>query len=146
MCGIDISVEGQKKARRLAADHGVSFDYIVCDVNDFDFGDQQWDMIVSIFAHTDPQTRRKTLGRVAGALKENGVFVLEAYHPRQLTEHYKTGGPQDVSWQVALDELMPYFSRFEILHQAEKVRVVHEGSAHTGEAFVTQFIVRKKSD
>lgn len=141
VCAVDISSAGKEKAERLAADNGVSIEYIVTDVNDFDFGENKWDAIVSIFAHTDPETRRRTLPKALKALKPDGVFIMEAYNPEQIK--YGTGGPQDPSWMVALDELLSVFKNQDILHQCEKERDVHEGTCHTGKAFVTQFICKK---
>lgn len=143
VCAVDISSAGKEKAEKLAAENGVSFDYIVSDVNDFDFGVKKWDIIVSIFSHTDPVTRKQTYQKSLKALKENGIFILESYHPEQLK--YGTGGPKDIEWLVSLNDLTPYFSYGEIIHQVETEREVREGMFHTGKAFVTQFIYKNIS-
>ncbi|MEZ6189934.1 MAG: class I SAM-dependent methyltransferase [Phycisphaerales bacterium] len=141
VCGIDLSEAGRDKAMKLAAEHGVSFEYIVTDVNDFDFGIETWDAVVSISAHTDPATRQRVCEKTLRGLKPGGVFLLEAYHPNQL--NYDTGGPKDIGWLVTLDDLRQHFPAEGILHQAELEREVSEGAYHTGKAFVTQFIFKK---
>jgi len=146
VCATDISTAGQKKAKKLAQSHGLSFEYIVADINDFDIGENQWDMIVSIYAHTSSETRHKTLQKILTGLKNGGIFLLEAYHPNQLTQKYETGGPNDIDWLVSLDELTLHFSGHEILVQNETERYVSEGIFHTGKAFITQFICKKASD
>lgn len=140
----DISDAGQAKANRLAQEHGVPLTYTVCDVNDFDFGQDQWDAIVSISAHTDPDTRRKTLKKALAGLKQGGIFLLEAYHPNQIEQGYNTGGPKQTDWLVTLAELQEAFAGQNIRHQAALEREVHEGQHHTGKAFVTQFICAKR--
>lgn len=142
---VDFSSAGQEKALKLAEENHVSIDYTVSDINDFDFGQTRWDAIVSIFAHTDPDTRRRTLQKSLNALKTGGVFVMEAYHPEQIARGYGTGGPKDIEWTVSLDDLVPCFAGQKIIHQLETERAVHEGHAHSGRAFVTQFICRKIS-
>jgi hypothetical protein len=102
-----------------------------------------WDGIVSIFAHTDAPTRADTLKKARQGLKPGGVFLLEAYHPKQISDGYGTGGPSDPSWLVTCAELQQAFAGFEIIHCTEAARTVHEGIAHTGQAFVSQFIARK---
>jgi SAM-dependent methyltransferase len=141
VCAVDLSSAGKEKTEKLASDNGVSIDYIVSDLNDFDFGENKWDAIVSISAHTDPVTRKRIYQESLKALKENGIFILESYHPKQL--EYGTGGPGDIEWLVSLDDLLPYFSTQRIVHQAEVERDVNEGIFHTGKAFVTQFICQK---
>lgn len=138
---IDLSAAGRDKALALAAANEVSIDYTVTNVNDYDFGIDRWDAIVSIFAHTDAQTRQRVYRHTLAALKPGGLFIIESYHPRQL--QYTTGGPKDITWLVALDDLRHYFPDQQILHQSEAERDVTEGSAHTGKAFVTQFIFKK---
>ncbi|MDT7043614.1 class I SAM-dependent methyltransferase [Candidatus Nitronereus thalassa] len=140
---VDISASGKEKAEKLAREHGVSFEYIVANVNDFDFGEKTWDVIVSISAHTDPNTRKRVYRKSLKGLKENGIFILESYHPKQL--QYETGGPKNVEWLVTLNDLIPYFSGQQIIHQRETERDVREGTFHTGKAFVTQFICKKIS-
>jgi cyclopropane fatty-acyl-phospholipid synthase-like methyltransferase len=141
VCAIDLSDAARDKAMKLAAEHGVTFEYIVTDVNDYEFGNNAWDAIVSISAHTDPGTRQRVFRKTLKGLKPGGVFLLEAYHPNQL--NYDTGGPRDIAWLVTLDDLHHHFSAHGILHQAELERDVSEGAYHTGKAFVTQFIFKK---
>jgi SAM-dependent methyltransferase len=141
VCAVDMSSAGKEKAAKLASDHGVSFDYIVSNLSDYDFGENKWDMIVSISAHTDPATRKGVYQKSLKALKKGGIFILESYHPKQL--QYGTGGPKDIEWLVSLDDLFSHFPKEQVIHQAELERDVNEGAFHTGKAFVTQFIWRK---
>lgn len=139
--GVDISVEGKKKAERLAAERHTSIDYVICDLNDFDFGENSWDGVISIFAHFPRNLRNKIHEKTIECMKDGGVFLFQAYHPKQLD--YKTGGPPDIDMLVTLDELKKTFADYEIIQESELETKVIEGSSHTGTAFVTQFICKK---
>jgi len=138
---IDFSNAGKAKAERLAKSKDVAIDYHVADLAHFDFGQNCWDAIVSIFAHTPSTLRRSIHDKVKSSLKTNGVFMLEAYAPKHLG--YDTGGPKDPDMLVSLDELQTAFAGFDTLHAEELEKTVVEGLFHTGQAYVTQFIVRK---
>lgn len=138
---VDLSTEGKAKAERLAAEHHVPLTYEICDLNDYDYGANRWDAIVSIFAHVDAASRAHIYPQAIASLKEGGIFLLESYHPRQL--EYGTGGPKDVDMLVTLEDLRDQFAGLQVLHEAELERDVTEGTFHTGNAFVTQLIVRK---
>ena len=49
---VDLTESGMAKAAQLAAANDVDLATVVTDLADFDFGVDQWDLIVSIFAHT----------------------------------------------------------------------------------------------
>lgn len=138
---VDLSIEGKAKAERLAAEHNARLTYEICDLNNYDYGENRWDAIVSIFAHIDSASRANIYPKAIASLKEGGIFVLESYHPRQL--EYGTGGPKDVDMLVTLDDLRAQLGSLQVLHEAELERDVTEGSFHTGNAYVTQLIVRK---
>ncbi|MBN2689113.1 MAG: class I SAM-dependent methyltransferase [Gammaproteobacteria bacterium] len=139
----DISTTGREKAQRLAKENNVFVQYEICDVNDYQFGYEKWDAIISIFAHTSSDIRDKVLPKIAKALKGGGFFILEAFHPNQVEHKYNTGGPKDVDWLVSLEELCDFFVGFEIIHAKEIERAVTEGLFHSGKAYVTQFVCRK---
>jgi hypothetical protein len=104
------------------------------------FKDNQWDAIISIFAHTDSVLRHKIWRSVKSSLKIKGLFILEAYHPNQILSNYKSGGPKNIDWLVTLDDILTSFQNFNTFHQLELERLVNEGSLHHGKAFITQYI------
>jgi len=138
---IDQSPAGKEKAVQLASQYGFSLDYTLTDLNDFVFGEEQWDGILYVFAHTPSDIRQKVFQNSFNALKKDGVFMLEAYHPKQL--EYQTGGPKEESWLVTLEDLKQTFPQHGIIHEAELERNIQEGQYHTGLSFVTQFIWKK---
>lgn len=138
---VDVSPEGKKKAEQLAAKENVEIEYLLSDLNDFDFGENQWDAVISISAHLPSATRANVYPKIFTAIKPGGILLLESYHPNQL--QYGTGGPKDVDMLLTLELLGQHFPNLEAIHTAELEREVTEGTYHTGNAYVTQFIGRK---
>ena len=141
VCGVDFSPKGQEKALQLAKKVGVSIQYDIADLTDYDMGEAQWDGIISIFCHPNETERVELFQKVRNALKLGGFFLFESYHKRQLD--YGTGGPRDEDHLVTLEELQEMFEGFEVLHAKDVEREVNEGEYHSGLAYTTQFIARK---
>jgi SAM-dependent methyltransferase len=139
--GVDYSLQGVEKARKLAAERRVPLDAVVADLGTWDLGDARWDGIVSIWAHLPAPVRATLHPRLARALRPGGVLLLEHYHPRQLG--YGTGGPPDPTMMLTLEELGAAFAGWAALHTFEGERVVVEGSGHGGKSYVTQAIFKK---
>jgi len=71
-------------------------------------------------------------------LKPGGVFVLEAFTPRQL--EMKTGGPTSLDMLMTLASLRQELAGLRFLHAVEFDRSVFEGKFHTGQAAVVQIV------
>jgi SAM-dependent methyltransferase len=141
--GVDASSVGLGKAHELAAIHGVTVHTVLADLADYDMGHDRWDGVVSIWCHT-PASLRATLHRaVVRGLKPGGVFVLEAYAPKQL--EYRTGGPPSAEMMMTLDAVREELSGLELIFGEETIREVHEGKYHEGTSAVLQVIARKPS-
>jgi SAM-dependent methyltransferase len=139
--GVDFSARGCKKALELAQKQGVSIEYEVADLTQYDMGEAKWDGVVSIFCHLSESDRPALYAGIKRGLKPAGIFLLESYNERQL--EYGTGGPKDVSYLVSLGDLTGAFDDFEIVLARDIVRDVQEGAHHNGEGSVSQFIGRK---
>jgi hypothetical protein len=96
---------------------------------------------VSIFLHLPAKARADLHRRVLRALKPGGLFVWEAYGPDQLA--LKTGGPRDAALLPDLDAVAIDFDASTLQHAWSGLRLVQEGSLHTGIGAVTQLLVRK---
>jgi len=138
---MDGSPVGLEKLKSLASKKNVQVKTIVSDLADFEIEANKWDAIVSIWCHIPSSLRAKIHGDVIKGLKQNGVFVLEAYHPRQL--NYKTGGPPTTDLLMTVDALKSELSglKFEVLHDID--REIHEGVGHNGKSAVVQALARK---
>jgi SAM-dependent methyltransferase len=74
--GVDISEVGVSKAMQAATDRGLKITGIIEDIEKFDFGKEQWDLIAFIYAGG-----RKEVERVKVALRPGGIVVVEMFHP-----------------------------------------------------------------
>lgn len=135
---VDMSEAGMAKAARLAADRGVALRTQVADLADYDLGEQRWDLIVSIFAHTPPPVRQRVHAAAVKALRPGGRLVLEAYTPDQLGRG--TGGPPAPELMMTLDGLRDELAGLTIETGQELVRPITEGRGHTGDGAVVQVV------
>ncbi len=139
--GIDASKVGLTKAQALAAECGVRIRTEVTDIRTHPIDPGSWDGIISIFCHLPEDDRHDLHRRVVAGLRPGGVFILEAYTPKQL--EYRTGGPPVRELLVSLGELRAELEglRFEIAREVE--REVHEGRLHVGFGAVVQVLAVK---
>ncbi len=136
--GVDGSAVALAAARRRAAHRGVTLETVHADLATFDLGDARWAGLVSIWCHLPPTLRSNLHARIGRALRPGGVYLLEHYHPRQIS--YGTGGPPDAALLVTLAELRAAFPGWTELHAFEGERAIHEGALHDGVSFVTQWV------
>ena len=140
---VDLTTAGMAKADRLAADRSVELTTVVADLADYDFGNNKWDLIVSIFAHTPPPIRTRIHAAIATALRPGGLLILEAYTPDQVGRG--TGGPPTPELPMTLDGLRSELTGMDIELGREQVRSVVEGPGHTGDGAVVQVIASPRS-
>jgi SAM-dependent methyltransferase len=139
---VDISSIGLEKTQKLASKRNVSITTVQADLGEYDLGTAKWDMIIGISCHFPPHVREKVLAAIPGALKPSGQVIFECYTPKQL--EYKTGGPGDADWMYSSEIFSKAFQeKLEIERNEELVRHVVEGTFHSGEASVVQFVARK---
>ena len=142
---MDISEVGLNKALKLAQDRVVQIKTQVADLADYEFGEAQWDGIVSIWAHLPKAVRQRVYAQITPALKPNGVFILEAYTEQQLTMD-AVGGPPATQQERfgSLAVLRAELAELEEITGIEKQRMISEGKRHQGLSAVVQFIAKKK--
>ncbi len=138
---VDASKVGLNKAQKLAKEKGVEVTTVHADLANYDIGVGKWDAIVSIFCHLPPELREDVHRRCVKGLRDNGVMLLEAYTPLQLT--YKTGGPLVAELTMNTQSLSTELAGLEFVHLQECIREVHEGEFHDGTSSVVQMLAIK---
>ena len=138
---IEQSEKGVGKTLRLALQRGVIVMAERGELETFHIQPNSWDLVVSIYAHTPQELRRKLHRQVVAGLKPGGVFVLEAYTPAQIANN--TGGPKDVSLMPTAELLRSELAGLVFDHIEEVERDVVEGSLHTGTAHVVQVVAHR---
>ncbi len=138
---LDGSAAGLAKAQQLAAQRGVKIKTVHADLVNYELAANGWDVIVSIFCHLPAALRIKVHGQVAQSLRAGGVFILEAFTPRQL--EFGTGGPPAAEMMMDLATLRHELAGLEFDVARETVRDIHEGAFHNGPSAVVQLVARK---
>ncbi|MBD1860040.1 MULTISPECIES: class I SAM-dependent methyltransferase [Leptolyngbya] len=138
---VDASSVGLEKARKLSAERSVEIETIIADLAEFPIQPNSWNAIVSIFCHLPPIVRAHVHRQVVSGLRSGGVFVLEAYTPRQL--QFKTGGPPTAELTVELTVLQQELEGLEFKHAVELERDIQEGLFHQGRSSVVQVVAMK---
>ena len=133
---------GLAKARRLAAERGVSLDLHHADIADWNWDRAPFDAVLGVFIQfAPPPLRAQVFAGMARALKPGGLLLLHGYAPRQVG--YGTGGPPQVANLWTLDLLRAAFAGFEILHEADYDADLAEGSGHRGRSGLIDFVARR---
>lgn len=143
---LDYAANGLKKAELLAKEKNVKIKTILANVNEFDFGVNQWGSIVLIYLHLSKVERLNLYEKIKNSLIPSGLFFVEAFSKNQL--NYNSGGPKNYDLLYDKDELENAFKNqngfeFEIILSEEKVVILHEGRFHEGEGSVVRFVSKK---
>jgi SAM-dependent methyltransferase len=137
----DQSSTAYSKAMALASEHGVRIHYKVCQLEDFQFLPNHYDLTGLIYFHLDGSEREYLHRKVYESLKPGGTLVLEAFHKEQLGKN--TGGPKAVNMLYDEKSLSSDFASFKTLLLEKQNIVLDEGPFHQGEASVIRFIGQK---
>jgi len=140
---VDQSEVGLVKANCLAAERGVKINPVVADLADYTIEENYWSGIVSIFCHLPPEHRQKVHRAVVAGLTDGGVFINEAYTPRQL--QFKTGGPPVAELMMTLNNLREELRGLRLEVAREIDRDMSEGSCHRGTGAVVQVVGIKET-
>jgi cyclopropane fatty-acyl-phospholipid synthase-like methyltransferase len=140
---VDASSEGKKKALALASKMGVEIDYQLSDLESFDFGEEKWDAIVSIFCHLAVTIRPAIHQKVEKALKPNGLFIFQSYNPKQL--EFNSGGPKEITMLNTDESMRSEFNSLTWLKLENSMAEIHEGAGHHGMSSLLSGIGVKKN-
>ena len=143
----DISVEGKKKAQKLAEKNKVTLDYRIGELENLQFQPEEFDTIGLIYAHFPAEIKslyHKTLDKY---LRKGGIIIFEAFsknHLEYVTKNEKVGGPRDLQSLFSIDEIKSDFPNYEVIELVEKEIELNEGLFHNGTGSVIRFVGRKK--
>jgi cyclopropane fatty-acyl-phospholipid synthase-like methyltransferase len=132
----DASKEGIRKARALAAERKVSFQYFQRTVEDFDYPPHRYDAIGLIFGHLSPELRPAFHQKLQESLKVGGSLIMELFHPDQLGR--PSGGPKVIEMLYDPDLLRADFPGLTFKELKVQTITLDEGEYHQGEAVVTR--------
>ena len=138
---IDQSSVGLEKLKLLASENNVIVETMVADLNDYQIEENKWDVILSIWCHLPSELRKKVHANCVKGLTQNGIFILEAYNPKQL--ELKTGGPDNIDFLMTESSLNKELIGLNFTTILETTREINEGQGHKGLSAVVQCIAVK---
>jgi 2-polyprenyl-3-methyl-5-hydroxy-6-metoxy-1,4-benzoquinol methylase len=143
----DISVEGRKKALRLAETCKVTIDYQVGELQTLHYNAGQFDVVALIYAHFPAEIKSMYHQALDSYLRKGGVIIFEAFsknHLDYVSKNPDVGGPRDLPSLFSIDEIKKDFINYKIIELEEKEIELSEGLFHNGLGSVIRFVGRKK--
>ncbi|MEN2280858.1 class I SAM-dependent methyltransferase [Algoriphagus sp. SE2] len=144
----DSSIEGKKKAERLALTNKVSIDYRVNSLEEVDYPTDYFDAIAFSYTHFPEAKRRIYHQKLSSYLKNEGLLILECFSKKHINyqkENPNAGGPKEVSMLFDLEEVKEDFKGFEFFEACETETELSEGLYHVGKASVVRLFGKKKA-
>jgi 2-polyprenyl-3-methyl-5-hydroxy-6-metoxy-1,4-benzoquinol methylase len=137
----DQSEEGMKKALRLASEKGVTIQYNLGDLTNYQAEPLQFDILALIFVHTPIEIRQAVHQRLLSFLKPGGHLILEAFTKQQIKN--TSGGPRTESLLFEPAYIAEDFRTLEFIEFSETTTFLNEGPLHQGEASVIRLFATK---
>ncbi|HKI89254.1 MAG TPA: class I SAM-dependent methyltransferase [Draconibacterium sp.] len=134
----DSSIEGKKKAEKLANTRGINIQYFINNYENIQFEPESFDCLVLIYAHMHPLKRNEYHKKLTSFLKPGGKLILEGFSKDQINN--STGGPRDINMLFSEQELRNDFENLTHLSIEEADIILKEGQFHDGEASVIRVV------
>ncbi len=131
---VDFSATGRDKALTMAMRAHVMIDYRLGDLDDFDLGIDQWDLVVAVFSQPPATVRRRLHASLSQALRPGGRFILEA--------KAEPGAGPDARYP-AVEHLCAELAGLEIVSFDEAERQLQEGRYHVGTVRTARIVARR---
>jgi SAM-dependent methyltransferase len=128
--GVDISDVAIAEARKNAAARKLQIEAIVGDLDTYDFGREQWDLITSFYMHSwHDRSPTDVPTRIHDALRPGGLLVIEGF------------AKPDPPFGFSVEELSKAYGRLRILKN-ESVHTKAEWDKDN-EAHIVRFVAEK---
>lgn len=138
---VDFSSKARDKAQQYAVERNVTMNYLISDVEKYNFPENEYDAAALIYAHFPPQCRTNIHKSVIKSIKPGGTLIVEAFSKKQINNN--TGGPREVNLLYDLKELLEDFKGMVIGVAAETDIELSEGIYHKGRADVIRILAKK---
>jgi SAM-dependent methyltransferase len=143
---VEIAAVAVDKAKKLAAERGVSVAFEVADIFAPNWPPAPFvaafDWVVGIFIQfAAPNERARQFAAMKQATRPGGRILLQGYTPAQL--NYRTGGPSAIENLYTADMLRDAFSDWDIEELIEYEDDLSEGARHQGRSALIGLVARK---
>jgi SAM-dependent methyltransferase len=142
----DQSVEGRKKALRLADHFKVDIDYRIGSPELLDYPPASFDAIALIYAHFAAADLLPFHRRILSWLKPGGRLYFEAFgkqHPVYKQANPAVGGPDNPDMLFSETELRSLLGGYRMIDIREGEQKLSEGVYHRGTGWVLQAVAEK---
>jgi len=138
---VDLSPVGVERARKSAQAAGLAMCIEAADLGIWEWPVAEFDAVASIFLHLPPAIRPRIHAQMLGALKPDGLLIIEAFTPAQL--QHSSGGPKQADLLYSAEILKKDFAAAELMELLETELDLDEGRMHRGRAAVIHGVFRK---
>lgn len=142
----DQSLEGCRKALKLAGEAGVSLQYLTGEFSTLHFEPGSFDAIALIFAHFPAHVKDAYHHTIETWLKPGGYLIFEAFSKEHIgyrTANPAVGGPAEEGMLYSVDDISRYFPGYHI-HELKAMPVeLQEGKYHRGTGHVVRGMLQK---
>ncbi|MCU0809510.1 MAG: class I SAM-dependent methyltransferase [Thiobacillaceae bacterium] len=139
---IDVSPFALDKAKKLAAERGVTLNTEQADVLSWTWPQAAYDLVAAIFIQfAPPPERDRIIQGIRRTLKPGGVLILQGYTPKQV--EYGTGGPPSAANMYTAELLRDWFGDWDIRHLHEHESFISEGTHHHGMSALIDLVAIK---
>lgn len=135
---VDFSSSAKDKALKLAKENNVKINYAVSDLNDYDFKENDYDLVVMIFLHLPLELRTSIFSKSILSLKQNGRLLIEAFSKEQINNI--SGGPRSIDLLYSENDVLSLTNDLRIEIMESKSIQLEEGKHHKGKADVIRFV------
>lgn len=131
----DLSEKGKDKALQLAKENNTTLEYMVGDIEHFNFPARSFDCIGLIYAHFAAEKIAAIHQKLNRWLKPNGSIIFEAYsksHLKYRECNPKVGGPKSLEMLFSVEDIKRDFPNFDFQILEDIEIELNEGEFHNG--------------
>ncbi len=144
--GLDVlSVDGSPtalaRAAELAGERGVTLRTACASLETWTWPRGEMDVVVSVFAHFEPDLRRSVHPSMIDALRPGGLVILQGFGADQLA--YDSGGPRSLDMLFTEAMLREDFAGLEIVELTSYEDDLDERPLHQGRAALVGMVAQK---
>jgi 2-polyprenyl-3-methyl-5-hydroxy-6-metoxy-1,4-benzoquinol methylase len=135
---VDFSSSAKEKALKLAEKKNVKINYEVCDLKEYEYNENFYDIVVMIFIHLPLDIRLNVFNKAIDSLKRGGKLIVEAFSKQQIK--YNSGGPRSLDLLYSEEDLLLLSNGLNIELFEIKEIDLSEGEYHKGIANVIRLV------
>ena len=135
---VDFSSSAKEKALKLAEEKNVKINYEICDLNEYEYNENFYDIVVMIFIHLPLEIRLNIFNKSIHSLKQGGKLIIEAFSKQQIK--YNSGGPRSLDLLYSEEDLLMLSNKLKLELFELKEIDLSEGEYHNGIANVIRLV------